>query len=47
MDSVGVARVAQNTHGTELILIFEKLLFGILFGLEYLKNMTYAAVIGT
>ena len=34
MASVGAARVVQNTHWTELILIYEKLYFDIFFGIK-------------
>ena len=35
MARVGVAGMAQKTHRTELILMFEKKCFGILFGIKF------------
>ena len=38
MARVGVTEMAQNTHWTELILMFQKMYFGIIFGIECQKT---------
>ena len=44
MARVGAVRMAQNTHRTELILMFQKIVCWFNFEYKMLKNIAYAVI---
>ena len=43
-DQVCAAGMAQNTHRTELLLMFKKINYGLIFGTKCKKNIAYDGI---